>query len=212
MYNKITLVIGGCRSGKSSHALYLANQISGSRKIFMATSVPMDQEMDARVVKHQKERGEGWITAEVPVDISAKIRALSLNHKVSINKKIDAAHKADKSDMEHKIEVEIEVAADVILVDCLTLWVSNLMFNNFDDDGILKMTQELQDALTSSSSPIFLVSNEVGMGIVPENALSRRFRDMAGMVNQKIAQRADQVIYMVAGIPMKIKPPALIIA
>ncbi|MBF0301969.1 MAG: bifunctional adenosylcobinamide kinase/adenosylcobinamide-phosphate guanylyltransferase [Desulfamplus sp.] len=188
MNNKITLVIGGCRSGKSSHALYLANQIaqnkkqiecnnkslSSRRKIFMATSVPTDKEMDARVIKHQKERGDDWITAEVPVEVPLKIK-------------------------------EFFKSADVILVDCLTLWVSNLMFNNFDDDAILKITQELQDLLTNSTSPIFLVSNEVGMGVVPENALARRFRDMAGMVNQKIAQTADQVIYTVAGIPMTIK-------
>ena len=71
--SKITFVIGGCRSGKSSHALYLANEIKGSRKIFIATSVPTDKEMDARVVKHQKERGDDWITAEVPVEIPSKI-------------------------------------------------------------------------------------------------------------------------------------------
>ncbi len=213
MHNKITLVIGGCRSGKSSHALYLANRIAENqkqtecndknlscrRKIFMATSVPTDQEMDARVVKHQKERGDDWITAEVPIEIPAKIRELSTeqtlpfaDQMISTNNKVDMC---DKSKTE----------ADVILVDCLTLWVSNLMFDNFDDDGVFKMTQELQDALEHSSLPIFLVSNEVGMGVVPENSLARRFRDMAGMVNQKIAQTADQVIYMVAGIPMIIK-------
>ncbi|MGD9731976.1 MAG: bifunctional adenosylcobinamide kinase/adenosylcobinamide-phosphate guanylyltransferase [Desulfamplus sp.] len=172
--SKITFVIGGCRSGKSSHALYLANEIKGSRKIFIATSVPTDKEMDARVVKHQKERGNDWITAEVPVEIPSKI-------------------------------IELSESSDVILVDCLTLWISNLMFNNFDDDTIVKITQELQDTLKIINVPVFLVANEVGMGVVPENALARRFRDMAGMVNQKIAQTADKVIYTVAGIPMIVK-------
>ncbi len=172
--SKITFVIGGCRSGKSSHALYLANEIKGSRKIFIATSVPTDKEMDARVVKHQKERGDDWITAEVPVEIPSKI-------------------------------IELSESSDVILVDCLTLWISNLMFNNFDDDAIVKITQELQDTLKIINVPVFLVANEVGMGVVPENALARRFRDMAGMVNQKIAQTADKVIYTVAGIPMIVK-------
>ncbi len=172
--SKITFVIGGCRSGKSSHALYLANEIKGSRKIFIATSVPTDKEMDARVVKHQKERGDDWITAEVPVEIPSKI-------------------------------IELSESSDVILVDCLTLWISNLMFNNFDDDAIVKITQELQDTIKIINVPIFLVANEVGMGVVPENALARRFRDMAGMVNQKIAQTADKVIYTVAGIPMIVK-------
>lgn len=172
--SKITFVIGGCRSGKSSHALYLANEIKGSRKIFIATSVPTDKEMDARVVKHQKERGDDWITAEVPVEIPSKI-------------------------------IELSESSDVILVDCLTLWISNLMFNNVDDDAIVKITQELQDTLKIINVPVFLVANEVGMGVVPENALARRFRDMAGMVNQKIAQTADKVIYTVAGIPMIVK-------
>ncbi|MBF0111606.1 MAG: bifunctional adenosylcobinamide kinase/adenosylcobinamide-phosphate guanylyltransferase [Desulfamplus sp.] len=176
MNSKITLIIGGCRSGKSSQALYLANQILGDKRLFVATSVPTDKEMDARVEKHQKERGSDWITAEVPIEISSKIRELSIDSNLS-----------------------------TAIVDCLTLWVSNLMFNNFDDDNILSMTQDLQNALINSSVPIFLVSNEVGCGIVPENALARRFRDMAGMVNQKIAQIADKVIYMVAGIPMIIK-------
>ncbi len=174
MNSKISLIIGGCRSGKSSHALSLANQILGSRKIFIATSVPMDNEMSARVIKHQKERGDEWVTAEVPVEVPLKIR-------------------------------EVSQSCDVIIVDCLTLWVSNLMFNNYDDDAISSITKELQNALMLSSSPIFLVSNEVGMGVVPENAIARRFRDMAGMVNQKIGQIADQVIYTVAGIPMTIK-------
>ncbi len=221
--NTITLVIGGCRSGKSSHALNIANQMAdsikcrqaggstpsaiekendiekenniekesnikkenniennvdhqnGTKKIFMATSVPTDQEMEERVSKHKLERGNDWLTAEVPVELPSQI-------------------------------MELSPASDLILVDCLTLWVSNLMFHEFDEEGIFRMTRQLQDALHEASSPVFLVSNEVGMGIVPENALGRQFRDMAGYVNQKIAHTSDQVIYMVAGIPWRIKP------
>ncbi|MBF0377235.1 MAG: bifunctional adenosylcobinamide kinase/adenosylcobinamide-phosphate guanylyltransferase [Desulfamplus sp.] len=184
MRNKITLVIGGCRSGKSNYALNLANQISGNSKVFMATSVPTDREMEERVTKHQIERGKDWITVEEPIEISEAIKNFDINNSSN-----------DKN----------FIPADVILIDCLTLWVSNLMFNNFDDRKIATVIQELQYTLTSSSLPIFLVSNEVGMGIVPENGLARRFRDIAGMVNQKIAQTANQVIYMVAGIPMTIK-------
>ena len=175
--NLITLVLGGCRSGKSSHALELSNQMAnaGDRKIFMATSVPTDQEMEKRVNKHKRERGEDWITAEVPVDLPSQIMDLSSD-------------------------------SEIILVDCLTLWVSNLLFHGFDEDAVVEITGQLQDSLQRSSSPVFLVSNEVGMGIVPENGLAREFRDMAGYVNQKIAQTADQVIYTLAGIPWRIKP------
>ncbi|MBF0573944.1 MAG: bifunctional adenosylcobinamide kinase/adenosylcobinamide-phosphate guanylyltransferase [Desulfamplus sp.] len=184
MKNKITLVIGGCRSGKSNYALSLANQISGKSKIFIATSVPTDKEMEERVIKHRIERGKEWITVEEPIEISGAIKNFNINN-----------NSTDKN----------FISADVILIDCLTLWVSNLMFNNFDDKKIAAIIQEFQDTLKSSSLPILLVSNEVGMGIVPENGLARRFRDIAGMVNQKIAQTSDQVIYMVAGIPMIIK-------
>ncbi|SMC82535.1 adenosylcobinamide kinase /adenosylcobinamide-phosphate guanylyltransferase [Desulfocicer vacuolatum DSM 3385] len=171
---KNSLILGGCRSGKSSHALALANQVSGNRKIFMATSVPTDGEMQERVDKHIKERGASWQTAEVPVDIPEKIERLAPD-------------------------------VDVILVDCLTLWVSNLLFNGFDTQGIMDKTRLLTTVLQKSACPVIMVSNEVGSGIVPENALARKFRDMAGFVNQRVAAASDRVILVVAGIPMEIK-------
>jgi len=169
-----TLILGGCRSGKSSHALALANQVLGDRKIFMATSVPTDGEMQERVEKHIQERGDSWQTAEVPVDIPEKIELLAPD-------------------------------VDVILVDCLTLWVSNLMFNEFDSQKIFKKTELLTQVLKKTACPVIMVSNEVGSGIVPENALARKFRDMAGFVNQKVAAASDRVTLVVAGIPMGIK-------
>lgn len=175
--NRITLVLGGCRSGKSSHALKMANSLAEAedlRKVFMATSVPTDSEMEKRVFKHQNERGEDWITSEVPVDLPKEISAMSAK-------------------------------PSVILVDCLTLWVSNLLFHGYDDLGVAAITEELRKTMKQGSSTIILVSNEVGMGIVPENALARQFRDMAGYVNQKIAETADQVIFTTAGIPWTVK-------
>ncbi len=168
------LILGGCRSGKSSHALALANQVSGNKKIFMATSVPTDREMQERVNKHVRERGDTWQTAEVPVDIPEKIEILAPD-------------------------------VDVILVDCLTLWVSNLIFNEVDEHGIFEKVEHLTKVLEKAACPVIMVSNEVGSGIVPENALARKFRDMAGFVNQKVAAVADRVTLVVAGIPMVIK-------
>jgi adenosylcobinamide kinase/adenosylcobinamide-phosphate guanylyltransferase len=178
-------VIGGCRSGKSRFALNAANQMTGNqvkaapsgkvRKIFLATSVPRDPEMDKRVAAHQAERGEDWQTIEEPI---------------MIHKTIERASKT----------------ADVILVDCLTLWTSNLLFAEYDEPRIMEATAFLAGALAKSCCPVFLVSNEVGYGIVPENSLARQFRDMAGLVNQKIAAMADQVILTVAGIEVPIKP------
>ena len=170
-----TLVIGGCRSGKSRYALDMANQISQGEKLFIATSVPTDKDMEERVKKHQKDRGTDWITMEIPVNIPQTIKDYS-------------------------------TSSGVILVDCLTLWVSNLLLNNLTDDEIFNMADQLEKALEQSSCPVIFVSNEVGAGIVPENKLARRFRDTAGFINQKIAAAADNVVLMAAGIPVKIKP------
>ncbi|MDY0374446.1 MAG: bifunctional adenosylcobinamide kinase/adenosylcobinamide-phosphate guanylyltransferase [Desulfobacterium sp.] len=175
MKKKTTLVIGGCRSGKSSHALGLADGLPGSKKIFIATSVPTDKEMENRVTRHRQERGELWTTVEEPLEIADTIDRLSKS-------------------------------SGVILVDCLTLWTSNLMFNNLGQSAIELNLQGLTSSLNRSHCPVILVSNEVGTGIVPENTLARQFRDMAGFVNQQIAAVAHEVIWMVAGIPVKIKP------
>jgi len=89
-----------------------------------------------------------------------------------------------------------------VLVDCLTLWLKNLMFNNRDIDA---ETQRLEAALATRKAPSVLVSNEVGSGIVPDNAEARRFRDLQGRLNQRIAARADRVVLLVAGLPMVVK-------
>lgn len=175
MKKDVTFVIGGCRSGKSSFALEQANGTKGKYKYFIATSVPMDSEMEKRVETHQQERGEDWVTIEEPVRIHEKIH-------------------------------EFSPKASVILVDCLTLWTSNLMALSYDAIQINGAIQDLENALENSECPIFLVSNEVGMGIVPENRLARQFRDIAGLVNQRMAKIADRVVMTVAGIDVQIKP------
>ncbi len=96
--------------------------------------------------------------------------------------------------------------AKVILVDCLTLWISNLLFQGKDEAGIMAAVDLFVGALDRSTCPVILVSNEVGYGIVPENSLARQFRDMAGLVNQRVARAVDKVIVSMAGIPVQIKP------
>ncbi|NWH03683.1 bifunctional adenosylcobinamide kinase/adenosylcobinamide-phosphate guanylyltransferase [Desulfobacter latus] len=98
------------------------------------------------------------------------------------------------------------VQAKVILVDCLTLWVSNLLLQETNEAGIMAAVDRLMDALNRSTCPVILVSNEVGYGIVPENSLARQFRDMAGLVNQRVARAVDEVVVSMAGIPVRIKP------
>ena len=170
-----TLVLGGCRSGKSRYALDAANEMAGGNKIYLATSVPSDREMEKRVERHQAERGPDWQTIEEPVRI-------------------------------HEVIDEASERARVILVDCLTLWTSNLLFRGQDERGIMSAVDLLARSLEKARCPVFLVSNEVGYGIVPENSLARQFRDVAGLVNQRVAGAADRVILTVAGIGVQIKP------
>ena len=167
------LVIGGCRSGKSSHALHLAEKIPG-QQIFIATCTAQDKEMEQRVLRHRQQRGKAWKTLEVPLLIPETINKHSQK-------------------------------GNVILIDCLTLWINNLIMDDEDptkiDEKILKLTQ----SIVKAECPVILVSNEVGTGIVPENRLARLFRDITGFANQKVATCVDCVIWMVAGIPVKIK-------
>ena len=169
------LVLGGCRSGKSSHALKLAEGM-GNRRVFVATCVPHDEEMQARVDRHRRERGDAWKTLEIPVNLAEAIGAHSL-------------------------------AADVILVDCLTLWLSNLLMQTQDSQQIRRHIDNLVDAVKTAPLAVILVSNEVGAGIVPENRLARLYRDLAGWTNQAVAAACDRVVWTVAGIPVTIKPP-----
>ncbi|RZB29583.1 MAG: adenosylcobinamide kinase / adenosylcobinamide-phosphate guanylyltransferase [Desulfobacteraceae bacterium Eth-SRB1] len=167
-------VIGGCRSGKSSYAVKLAEGFAGDRKIYIATATPGDDEMRQRIKQHQKERSKNWTTIEEPVLLSEAIN-------------------------------ENSQKAGVILVDCLTLWVSNLFLQQNDEVKISGDIKRLTQSIESAPCPLIFVSNEVGSGIVPENRLSRLFRDSIGFANQNVAACCNSVIIMVAGIAVKIK-------
>jgi adenosylcobinamide kinase/adenosylcobinamide-phosphate guanylyltransferase len=168
-----TLIIGGCKSGKSRHAVELTEGY-GLRKIFMATCIPMDDEMKDRVARHKAERDGLWLTLDVPTDLPEAI----------------AEHGVDGS---------------VILVDCLTLWITNLLMLPGNTDSVAARVKALVTALARATCPVVLVSNEVGAGIVPENRLARQFRDEAGVANQKVAAAVDRVVWMVAGIANVVK-------
>lgn len=168
------LVLGGCRSGKSSHALELAEAM-GPHRIFVATCVPRDDEMRDRVVRHQKDRSESWDTLEIPTALPDAIR-------------------------------EHSPSADVMLVDCLTLWMSNLLMETEEVEAIRQRIDELAEAVKAAPHAVVLVANEVGSGIVPENRLARLYRDLAGWSNQAMAAACDRVVWTVAGIPVTIKP------
>ena len=172
--SKVTFILGGCRSGKSRYALQLAEASPGTKKVYVATCIPQDQEMEQRVARHRKDRGSEWETLESPLELAQTLKEWSRN--------------------DH-----------VLLVDCLTMWVSNLLMQNADPEQLRGHAQVLAGQLGSGAGQVILVSNEVGAGVVPDNALARTFRDAVGELNQIVASVAQTVFWTAAGIPMRIK-------
>ena len=169
---RITLVLGGARSGKSAHAEALLHDHAGAR-LYIATAEPRDAEMaGAHRGASRPARARQWRTVEAPLALT------------------------------ETLEAESRPGA-ALLVDCLTLWLSNIMEAGRD---IAAETQRLTACLGRLEGRTVLVSNEVGLGIVPENAAARAFRDHAGRLNQAVAQAAERVVFVAAGLPMTLKP------
>lgn len=142
-----------------------------------------------------------FIATSVPTDAEMKKRV-----KKHQQERGDHWHTVEEPVNLHDTINEYSSTADVILVDCLTLWASNLLFYSYTPDQTETAIKDLEDSLDRCKCPVFLVSNEVGTGIVPENTLARQFRDLAGLVNQRMAKTVDRVVWMVAGIDVQIKP------
>jgi len=184
--HRCSLVFGGARSGKSAFAEQLASRLSDGKKevLYLATAKAGDAEMQERIEHHRTRRPAHWGTLEQSLELGAAITAAS---------------RAD----------------NIILVDCLTVWLSNLLFSevtDFPEVGHITPPQQfavqrqaLLDTLTQAPGQIILVSNEVGMGIVPMGAVSRWFIDEAGRLNQAVAAIADNVVWVAAGLPLYFK-------
>ncbi len=183
---KLIMVTGGARSGKSSHAEELA-KACGSDVLYIATSVVTDSEMEQRVKKHREQRPSWWETLEAYKDFD-----------ICLQKKVE-----NKS---------------AVLLDCITVMTTNLMLeklsdiNNISPESSIEaenyVRHELDKLINAAMDigiPFIFVTNEVGMGIVPEYPLSRIFRDIAGRGNQTLSKAADEVYFCVSGIPVKIK-------
>lgn len=170
--SKLTLILGGARSGKSSYALTLAKKYK--KVAFIATCQGLDQEMRRRIKLHKESRPKHWETFEEPRDLV-------------------------------KLSKEIHDRFDCIVIDCLTLLVSNLLLAKKSQEQIIDQVQELLLILKKKKSRVIMVSNEVGLGLVPVNKLGREFRDIAGKINQIIASKAGEVLFLAVGLPMKLK-------
>ena len=176
----ITLILGGARSGKSSLALRLA-EATGRPVTFLATAQALDEEMTARVQKHRLERPAHWETLEIPFGLASHIG---------------------------------QIKSDVVILDCMTLLVSNLVMQFVKEDivdenpfmrAVHKEINGLIHVLREPHRDWFIVSNEVGLGLVPPYQMGRVYRDALGWANQQLARSSDKVIFMVAGIPMVVR-------
>ena len=175
---KLTLVLGGVRAGKSTYAQRLA--ADGKRVLFVATAEALDKDMEKRIKAHQETRPDAWHTLE---ELTYLPNALTpvLHH------------------------------YDTVLLDCLTLWVSNLLLRSPDIQSarkeILSEVEALLGVYRKGNASWIIVSNEVGLGVVPATELGRIYADELGRANQLVAAEADEVYFMAAGLPLTLKGP-----
>jgi len=183
MAKNLILILGGARSGKSRFAQQLAEKFGG-KVLFVATGQPLDDEMASRIEEHRKKRPQNWRTLEIDIKVGQKLR-------------------------------ERIADVDVVLLDCLTLLVSNVILNRVGNSEeasfagaekyVMAELENLIACMDKHESIFIVVSNEVGLGLVPDNKLGRVYRDLLGKANQLLAQHADEVYFMASGIPVKIK-------
>lgn len=170
------LILGGARSGKSKLAESLASG-SGLEVIYIATSQPVDGELNQRVALHRERRPDTWGLIEEPIELARILRD---------NASVDRC----------------------LLVDCLTLWLTNLLMLE-NTERLVQERQALLDCLAQLPGEIIFVSNETGLGVVPLGELTRRYVDEAGLLHQALAERCQRVVLTVAGLPLTLKGSAL---
>ena len=174
--SRVTLVLGGGRSGKSRYAESLAQAIcrEPAGRVYLATAEPCDEEMRRRIADHRRVREARFVTVEEPQRLGAALR-------------------------------RIPPGTRVLLLDCVTVWLGNLLFHLTREAERAAEVAALLEVLEDPPCELVLVSNETGLGIVPADPQTRAFRDLAGRLNQDLAARADRVVLVVAGIPVRVK-------
>ena len=197
MAKKFILILGGARSGKSTFAQGMAAKL-GKKVLFVATGEPLDEEMALRVAEHKRRRPKNWRTLEIDLKVGQKLQSQTED-------------------------------ADVVLLDCITLLVSNILTKEHDkppsyplaaedeleserteaiaeaEKHVLAEIEKLIDCINKHAGDFIVVSNEVGLGLVPDNKLGRVYRDLLGKANQLLALHASEVYFMVSGIPVKVR-------
>ena len=173
---RVSLIIGGGRSGKSSYAQdYALGVCEGTQsRAYIATAEAIDEEMKARIAAHQRDRADRFITIEEPIDLAKAIR-------------------------------DLPPSVEVCIVDCLTVWLGNLLHHQGIPDKRFDQMNDLYEELKKAKCELLLITNETGLGLIPADAESRAFRDLAGWMNQDLAALAQNVILLVAGLPLALK-------
>lgn len=177
-----SLILGGVKSGKSGHAERLADacsKVPGSNVVLIATATARDEEMRKRIERHRGSRNKNWLVIEEPLALST------------------ALSKADQAASDAGVSA-------CIVIDCLTLWVTNLLLNN-DEGHFRQEIDSFQQSVSKCQSRLIIVSNETNMGVTPMGELSRRFCDEIGLLHQALGKICDNVTLMVAGIPLIVK-------
>jgi adenosylcobinamide kinase/adenosylcobinamide-phosphate guanylyltransferase len=179
MATHLQLILGGARSGKSRYALTQGDESSFGARFFLATASAGDEEMRVRIERHRAQRGPEWSTLEEPYRLSAAVEKIGLQED------------------------------QLLVIDCATLWISNLLCGmggkTVPPSEASELFETLFQMLNRQKGSIRVVSNEVGLGVVPENPLARAFRDLQGEFNRSLAALAGQVILMTAGLPQRLK-------
>lgn len=175
-YDRSVLLLGGARSGKSRLGVRMVEE-SGLQPVYCATGVPLDAEMEERIARHRAERGERWVTVETPFGFGGVL--------------------------------ERNLRGAALLVDCVTFFLNNLLFREKEEEEARALAYRELGALLEKRREegffLVFVSNEVGLGIVPETPEGRAFRDLQGQVNQWLAREVDEVYMLFAGIPWRLK-------
>ncbi len=195
----LVLIGGGVRSGKSAFALERARAF-GERLVFVATAEALDDEMRERVRRHRAERAGAFRTVECPRELVPCLRALFCSQ-----------GQAQPPASTHGAQAG-ECSVDAVVIDCLTLWIANLMGEGLSESQIDARVVELAETLRRAPFHSVIVSNEVGLGIVPENAMARAFRDITGRAHQVLGRAAHELYFGVMGQLLRIKPAPIELA
>jgi adenosylcobinamide kinase/adenosylcobinamide-phosphate guanylyltransferase len=214
----LILVTGGARAGKSTFAVQLAQQFGGNRDVcYLATAEPGDDEMRARIADHRASRPAGWRTLEVPRGVGAALRGLprmaatwGREGEARAEPRMEVARQEPRPPGHALRQTDLTPATrlSVVLLDCVTMLVSNVLFAQADgEDAWPAVEAEIADVIDFAAKPdvtMIVVTNEVGLGIVPTHRVARVYRDLLGRANQRMAAAAEFVYFVVSGIPLEI--------